>query len=132
MPNNFSVTLDYTAGHFGPTPATVKVKPNDTISFAIGAPTLADPVFAGSRLQITIHNNQGHFSPPAVRHDSPQHRTQPLQVTVNPGFAVKTGYKCELLHADGTPIQGVSSDVVLNPDGTPVPGGGEIEPDTTA
>jgi hypothetical protein len=121
---------DPTSTTFGPTPQQVAVKPNDEIQFTIGASTLA--LHPGSKLRITLHNSD-HFSLPVLQHSTAQSGADQLIVRVLPGLAavvaalhpnanhVITGYKCELLDANGIPIPGLSADGSS---------GGEIVPDT--
>jgi hypothetical protein len=134
MPQPHTVTLNYDATNaalpFGPNPRQVAVKPNDTIQFQIGASTIAGN--QGCKLRITLHQGK-HFSRGVVQHAPGQSSADPLVVTVLPELAtalaallahphpVISGYKCELLDANGVAIPGLVSD------GTD---GGEVVPDT--
>lgn len=115
------VVLNYdpTSNAFGPTPRQVAVNPNDEIQFMIGASTLT--LHPGSKLRITLHNSD-HFSLPVLQHSTAQSGADQLIVRVLPGLTavvaalhpnanhVITGYKCELLDANGVPIPGLSAD----------------------
>src|SRR5688572_18302132 len=131
-----TVTLNYDKANpdapFGPAPRRISVEPNDTIEFRIGASTLA--AHQGCKLRITFHKGQ-HFSEKVLQHKGAQKGSDALAVTVKPGLAaalpvlraqakpVITGYKCELLDANGQPIPGLESDG---------PTGGEVVPDTAS
>jgi hypothetical protein len=110
MSQDRPVTLNYDGSAFGPDPASVKASGNDRIVFQLGATSVAN-----AKLRITIHDAR-HFSAKVVEHGPGQNGQAPLHVNVKPGFDTKTGYKCELLDADGKFI--TASDA-----------GGEIEPD---
>src|SRR5215467_2008705 len=134
MPQVRTVTLNYDAANasvpFGPTPRQIPVRPNDTIQFQVGASTIA--AHQNCRLRITLHSDQN-FSAKVLEHGPGQSSSTPLVVNVRPGLAavlaglvgqahpVITGYKCELLNANGVPIPGLVSD------GND---GGEVVPDT--
>ena len=131
MPQPRTVVLHYepaaTPAHFGPDPRRVPVKPGDTIQFRIGPGARA--LHPGCKLRITLHNSR-HFSPGTLQHSPTQDGTEDLILSVLPGLAtalpsvtdqVITGYKCELLHANGQAILGFVSDGST---------GGDIVPDT--
>ncbi len=136
MPQVHPVVLNYdpnnTAFPFGPTPRQVAIKPADVIQFNIGDSTRA--AHPGCKLRITLHHG-ANFSHPILQHLASQTGSEPLTLTALPSLAavlaallptahhVFTAYKCELLHADGVPIPGLSSD------GSD---GGEIVRDTLA
>jgi hypothetical protein len=129
MPQDRIVTLNYDAANantpFGPSPRRIAVGPNDSIRFQIGASTRT--AHAGCKLRITLHQD-AHFSSRVLQHGPSQTGAEPLSVRVRPNLpagaaSVLTGYKCELLAANGQPIDGLSSDGA---------DGGEIVPDTGA
>jgi len=118
-----SVVLNYDSANpavpFGPSPRQVLVRPNDTIQFQIGVSTRA--VQPGCKLRITLHDSR-HFSQKTLQHSPAQSGAEDLTVTVLPGLTatlaalpaptnrVITGYKCELLDANGNSIPGLVSD----------------------
>ena len=133
MPQTHRVVLNYDttkpSPSFGPSPRQVFVAPSDTIQFQIGESTrLARP---DGKLRITLHNG-GPFSQTVLQHSASQSGAEPLSVAVRPGSAaalaaaaaltnnIISGYKCELLDNNGTPVPGLSSDGAS---------GGEILPD---
>jgi hypothetical protein len=127
LPQPRTVVLHYesnvTPAHFGPIPHRVPVKPRDTIQFRIAPATRA--LHPGCKLRITLHDSE-HFSPGILQHSPDQDGTEALVLTALPDLAtaltnpVITGYKCELLNANGEPIQGFVSDGST---------GGDIVPD---
>lgn len=132
MPQTRNVILNYDPENasvpFGPTPRQVAVGPGDTILFQIGDSTRAS--HQNCKLRITLHKGD-HFSHPAPQASAKQPGQQDLAVKVTAGSAAElaaaasnhiiTGYKCELLDANGSPIAGLVSD------GSD---GGEIVPDS--
>jgi hypothetical protein len=126
MPQPRPVVLHYqNSAAFGPVPKKVRVAANDTVHFQIGPATRAQ--VPGCRLRITLHDAE-HFSPGVLEHASSAVNAQELVLSVLPGVAagpdgVITGYKCELLDANGVPIPGLVSDGST---------GGDIVPDTGA
>jgi|SRR5580765_3339569 hypothetical protein len=111
MPQDRPVTLNYDGTNFGPNPPSVPALGNDTISFKLGASSVAN-----AKLRITIEDDS-HFSAKVLKHEPGQNGKEPLHVHVKPGFNTKTSYECELLDANDKVI-------------TKSKGGGEIEPDT--
>ena len=111
MAKERAVTLNYDGTNFGPAPRSVAAGEKDTIVFQLGASSVAN-----AKMRITIHDDR-HFSAKVLQHGPGQNGKDPLRVNVKPGFDTKTGYKCELLDANGQLI--TASD-----------GGGEIEPAT--
>jgi hypothetical protein len=134
MPQSRIVVLNYDpANHstpFGPTPRQIPAGPNDTIQFRIGDETRA--AHSNCRLRITLHRSE-RFSNGILQHGPGQDGSEALPVTllnyVSGALAgldednVISGYRCELLDANGQPIPGMVADGA---------GGGEIVPDTTA
>jgi hypothetical protein len=133
MPQARDVVLNYDPANaavtFGPTPRQVSVGPNDTIRFRIGESTRAAQPH--SKLRITLHHGR-HFSKRVLQHSPEQTGAEELTVTVVASAAeltqsaaltanIITGYKCELLDANGSPIPHLVSD------GSD---GGEIVPDS--
>jgi hypothetical protein len=110
MSKDLPVTLNYDGSAFGPVPASVKAAGNDRILFQLGASSVAN-----AKLRITIQDDR-HFSAKVLQHGPGQNGKEVLRVDVKPGFATKTGYKCELLNANGSLITASGA-------------GGEIEPD---
>ncbi len=103
---------------FGPDPHTVHVRANGTIRFRIGDSTRA--AHPNCKLRITFHRGQ-HFSQSVLQHSANQTGAEDLVVTVLPGVAalaasatvphpVISGYRCELLSANGEPIPGLVAD----------------------
>jgi hypothetical protein len=130
LPQPRTVVLNYdptaTPVQFGPDPRQIPVKPEDTIHFRIGPGTRAS--HPGCKLRITLHNSE-HFSKGMLQHAPGQDGTEDLVLRALPDLPaplpgvtnqVITGYKCELLHANGQPILGLVSDGST---------GGDIVPD---
>ena len=135
MPQPRNVVLNYNRADasvlFGPSPRQVSVAPGDSIQFRIADSTrVAVP---NCKLRITLHDGR-HFSQTVLVHSPSQTGAEDLVVRVLPVSAadlaaaaaanknIITGYKCELLDSNGSPLPGFSSDGSTGGDIVPDPG----------